>query len=69
MPQSIKDEYKSLKTTRCHSGNASLQYWVTSSHALGMRDTDPDNGIRLQAPPRSAVQAPAEQQKQSAPST
>ena len=70
MPQSIKNEYKSLKTTRCHSGNASLQYWVTSSHALGMRDTDPDNGIRLQAPPpRSAAQAPAEQQKQSAPST
>ena len=62
MPQSIKDEYKSLKTTRCHSGNASLQYWVTSCHALGMCDTDPDNGIRLRAPPSSnLVQALADE--------
>lgn len=51
MPQETKDEYESLKTTRCHSGNASLQYWVTSCHALGMCDTDPDNGIRLRPPP------------------
>jgi len=69
MPQSIKDEYKSLKTTRCHSGNASLQYWVTSCHALGMCDTDPDNGIRLRAPPSGDVVQALVQQKQSAPST
>jgi hypothetical protein len=62
MPQLTKDEYKSLKTTRCHSGNASLQYWVTSCHALGMFDTDPDNGIRLRAPPSSdLVQALADE--------
>jgi predicted transcriptional regulator len=68
MPQSIKDEYKGLKTTRCHSGNASLQYWVTSCHALGMCDTDPDNGIRLRAPPtRDVVKALAEEKKSGIP--
>eukprot|EP00562_Extubocellulus_spinifer_P005157 CAMPEP_0178514588 /NCGR_PEP_ID=MMETSP0696-20121128/24093_1 /TAXON_ID=265572 /ORGANISM="Extubocellulus spinifer, Strain CCMP396" /LENGTH=975 /DNA_ID=CAMNT_0020144673 /DNA_START=1 /DNA_END=2928 /DNA_ORIENTATION=+ len=57
MPQKIKDEYEGLKTTRCHSGNASLQYWITSCHALGMFDTDPDNGIHLrQPPPREALE-------------
>ena len=57
MPQKVKDEYEGLKTTRCHSGNASLQYWVTSCHALGMFDTDPDNGIHLrQPPPREALE-------------
>ena len=47
MPESVKKEYKSLKTTRCHSGNASLQYWVTSSLALGLQDTGSDDGMRL----------------------
>uniref|UniRef100_A0A7S4J0K7 Uncharacterized protein n=1 Tax=Odontella aurita TaxID=265563 RepID=A0A7S4J0K7_9STRA len=42
----LKEEFKTFKSTRCHSGNSSLKYWIESCEALGMIDT-PGSGIRL----------------------
>lgn len=47
IPQTVKDSYAALKTTRSHSGNASIKYWVDSAKALGLFDTSVEEGIRF----------------------
>ena len=56
----IRKMYYSFKTTRSHSGNASLKYWVTSCQKLGMIDTNPEDGIRFLDPKkRNAFSEPS----------
>jgi len=47
IPESVKNAYAALKSTRSHSGNASLKYWIDSTIKLGLVDTTADDGIRF----------------------
>ncbi len=55
IPNDMRIIYNLFKTTRSHSGNASIKYWVVSCQKLGMVDTDPDNGIRFRDPRKNKV--------------
>ena len=55
IPASVKKAYTALKSTRSHSGNASLKYWIDSTKRLGLIDTNADDGIRF-APGRNPAE-------------
>jgi len=47
IPDSVRKAYSALKSTRSHSGNASLKYWIDSTTSLGLVDTNAEDGIRF----------------------
>ena len=47
IPASVRRAYAALKSTRSHSGNASLKYWIDSTTNLGLVDTNAEDGIRF----------------------
>jgi len=47
IPAHIRQAYSALKSTRSHSGNASLKYWIESTAKLGLVDTNAEDGIRF----------------------
>lgn len=47
IPESVRKAYSALKSTRSHSGNASLKYWIDSTTNLGLVDTTAEDGMRF----------------------